>query len=149
DALLAARIEEVAERLPSAFEGPEALTHFEMATLLASWHFEREDLDAVVLETGLGGRLDATSACGPSATASPPIALDHRSYLGDSLAAIAAEKAGILREGVPVVVGVQPPEALEVLERHAEALGAPLIRALAGPGDASVPVDPALIGAPL
>lgn len=144
DVVLAARIEEIAERLPSAFEGPEALTYFEMATLLAFWHFEREGLDAIVLETGLGGRLDATRACVPSVTAITPIALDHREYLGDSLASVAAEKAGIIRPGVPLVVGTQPPEALEVLQRGAEALGAPWIRVYAEGRDAESPVDPVL-----
>ncbi|HLT30682.1 MAG TPA: folylpolyglutamate synthase/dihydrofolate synthase family protein [Myxococcaceae bacterium] len=146
DARLAERIEEVAARLPSAFDGPEALTYFEMATLLAFWHFEREGLDAVVLETGLGGRLDATRACIPSVTAITPIALDHREYLGDSLGSVAAEKAGIIRPGVPLIVGAQPPPALEVLRREAAALGAPWIEASPGGGAA---VDPVLVDATL
>ncbi len=127
DGLLARRIEEVLARYPEAAEGPALLTYFEFGTLLALWHFAEERVDVVVLETGLGGRLDATSACRPAVTAITPISFDHMDHLGDSLAAIAGEKAGILKPGVPVVVSRQSPEALSVLEARAREVGAPLL----------------------
>ena len=109
DALLAQRIEELAARLPGGLAGPDALTYFEFGTLLAFWHFAREQVDVVVLETGLGGRLDATNACVPAVCAITAIDLDHAQYLGSTLAGVAAEKAGILKPGVPAVSARQLP----------------------------------------
>ena len=87
------------------------MTYFEFGTLVALWHFSRESVDVAVLETGLGGRLDATTAARPAVTAVTPISFDHMDYLGHTLAAIATEKAGIFKAGVPAVVSRQPPEA--------------------------------------
>ncbi len=82
-----------------------------------------------LLETGLGGRLDATNVIRrPAATAITPISLDHQAFLGDTIAAIAGEKAGILKPGVPAVIGPQPAEAAAVIEARAAAIGAPLYR---------------------
>jgi dihydrofolate synthase/folylpolyglutamate synthase len=126
DASLGLRILEVLERYPDALDEPAPLTYFELGTVVALWHFARERVDVAVLETGLGGRLDATTAARPSVTAITPISFDHIDYLGNTLAAIAAEKAGIFKAQVPAIVARQAPEALEVLERLAREAGAPL-----------------------
>ena len=81
------------------------LTYFEVATVLGFLVFAEEGVEVAVLETGLGGRLDAVTACEPLATAITSIGLDHMDYLGDTLAAIAREKAGILKPGVPCFLG--------------------------------------------
>jgi len=124
DDALGRRILEVLERAPAAAT---ELTYFELATVVAYWHFASEEVDLAVLETGLGGRLDATNTARPLITALTPVALDHQALLGDSLAAIAAEKAGILKPGVPVVCARQAPEALAVIEARAAQVGAPLL----------------------
>ncbi|HET9449403.1 MAG TPA: folylpolyglutamate synthase/dihydrofolate synthase family protein [Aggregicoccus sp.] len=123
DAVLGQRILEVLERAPDAA----GLTYFELATVVALWHFASEAVDVAVLETGLGGRLDATNTARPLVTAITPVALDHQSMLGDTVAAIAGEKAGILKPGVPVVCARQLPEALAVIEAQAARVGAPLL----------------------
>jgi dihydrofolate synthase/folylpolyglutamate synthase len=102
---------------------------FEVATALAFEHFRRCDVDVAVLETGLGGRLDATNVCFPRVTAITSIDLDHVKTLGPDRATIAREKAGILKPGVPVVVGDLAPEAFDVIERIARRRGAPIVRA--------------------
>ena len=98
-----------------------------------------------MLETGLGGRLDAVTTCEPCATAITSIGLDHSEYLGDTLPVIAREKAGILKPGVPCFVGRLPPEADAEVERAAEAVGAPLFRL--GRDFAPPPFPVALAGA--
>jgi dihydrofolate synthase/folylpolyglutamate synthase len=107
--------------------GPEdRLTYFELATLLGFVHFARAKVDAAVVEVGLGGRLDATSASTPRVTAVARIGLDHTQLLGDSLDAIAREKAGIFKEGVPALAHAhQPPGAMEALRAEAARRGAP------------------------
>jgi dihydrofolate synthase / folylpolyglutamate synthase len=103
------------------------ITFFEITTAAAFLAFARHPADVVLLETGLGGRLDATNVIArPRLTALSPISLDHQAFLGDRLEQIAFEKAGILKEGVPCIVGPQPPEALGVIEQRARAVGAPL-----------------------
>jgi dihydrofolate synthase/folylpolyglutamate synthase len=104
------------------------LTYFEIATVLAFLDFAEAGVDLAVLETGLGGRLDAVTACEPVATAVTSIAVDHTEYLGGTLREIAREKAGIIKPGVPHVIGALPPEADDEMERAADALGAPLLR---------------------
>ncbi|MDB4980382.1 MAG: tetrahydrofolylpolyglutamate synthase, partial [Myxococcales bacterium] len=104
------------------------LTYFEVATVLAFLSLAEERVEVAVLETGLGGRLDAVTTCEPVATAITSIALDHRDYLGDTLREIAGEKAGILKAGVPCFVGALPPEADEEIARVAAAVSAPLSR---------------------
>ncbi|HEY7725592.1 MAG TPA: folylpolyglutamate synthase/dihydrofolate synthase family protein [Anaeromyxobacteraceae bacterium] len=107
--------------------GEDRLTYFEFATCLALLHFARQGASAVVLEVGLGGRFDATNAVRPLACAVSRIGLDHVDVLGDTLDAIAREKAGILKAGVPAVTAfAQPPEAMAALRREAERRGAPL-----------------------
>ncbi len=110
-----------------AANGGELITLFEITTAAAFLAFSEVPADLLLLETGLGGRLDATNVVAkPLLTAITPISIDHVSFLGDTIAAIAGEKAGILKAGVPCVVGRQVQEAFEVIERRAEALGAPL-----------------------
>ena len=127
DPVLAQRIVELLERYPDAARDPRPLTFFEFGTLVALWHFAREKVDLAVLETGLGGRLDATSAAQPAVTAVTPISFDHTEYLGHSLAAIASEKAGIFKPGVPVVLSRQSGEALAVLQETAFRLRSPVL----------------------
>ncbi|MBN1210056.1 MAG: bifunctional folylpolyglutamate synthase/dihydrofolate synthase [Myxococcaceae bacterium] len=126
-ALLGQRILEVLERYPEAAGMPPSLTYFEFGTVVALWHFAQEAVEVAVLETGLGGRLDATNTAEPLVTAITPISYDHMEYLGGTLGAIAGEKAGILKPGVPAVVSRQHPEALAVVTRAAREVGAPLL----------------------
>jgi dihydrofolate synthase/folylpolyglutamate synthase len=106
--------------------GREEATFFEWMTALALWHFGREGVDWVVWETGLGGRLDATNIVVPEACIITNIGPDHQQYLGESLREIAAEKAGIIKAGVPVISAVEPGEPLEVIRERAAALGSEL-----------------------
>lgn len=101
-------------------------TFFEIVTALALLHFRESGCEFVVLETGMGGRLDATNATQPIVSVITPIDLDHQKWLGDSLGEIAAEKAGIIKPETPVVSAVQRPEAEAVLRDRAEECGAPL-----------------------
>lgn len=104
-----------------------AITFFEVTTAAALLAFARRPADLCLLETGLGGRFDATNVVErPAVTILSSISLDHQTYLGDTLAAIAFEKAGILKPGVPCVSARQAPEVLEVIERRAAELSAPL-----------------------
>ncbi len=125
--LLGRRILEVLERYPEAAGTPAPLTYFEFGTVVGFWHFAQEAVEVAVLETGLGGRLDATNTATPLVTAITPISFDHMEYLGNTLGAIAGEKAGILKPGVPVVVSRQEPEALEAISRRAGEVGAPML----------------------
>lgn len=105
-------------------------TYFELVTALAFDLFSRAACDIIVLETGLGGRLDATNTAPKIACAITPIALDHTEWLGESLAAIAREKAGIFRLQVPVVIAPQEEEAAEALRIAAWEVGAPVLWSL-------------------
>jgi len=107
-------------------------TFFEVTTAIAFELFRRARVDVAVIEVGLGGRLDATNVVTPEAAAITSIAFDHEQYLGRSLREIAAEKAGIIKSGVPVVVGDVTAEAGEAIARVARARGAPLVRAWDG-----------------
>ena len=105
----------------------ELITLFEITTAAAFLAFSETPADLLLLETGLGGRLDATNVVEkPLATSITPISIDHVSFLGNTLAAIAAEKAGILKPGVPCIVGRQEAEALQVIEARAGEIGTPL-----------------------
>jgi dihydrofolate synthase/folylpolyglutamate synthase len=109
--------------------GGTPITYFEITTVAALLAFARTPADIVLLETGLGGRLDATNVIRrPAVTAITPISLDHQAFLGDTIAAIAGEKAGILKPGAPAIIGPQPEEAEAVIEARANRLGAPLFR---------------------
>ncbi|MBI0534692.1 bifunctional folylpolyglutamate synthase/dihydrofolate synthase [Roseomonas sp. KE2513] len=121
--VLAAALEEV-----EAANAGLPITVFEITTAVAFLLFSRVPADLLVLEVGLGGRFDATNVVErPAACAIASISMDHTDFLGDTLAAIAGEKAGIIKPGVPVATGVQAPEAMAVLEAEAARLGAPLL----------------------
>ncbi|HLQ18649.1 MAG TPA: folylpolyglutamate synthase/dihydrofolate synthase family protein [Tabrizicola sp.] len=107
--------------------GPDEITFFEITTCAAFLAFERTKADWTLLEVGLGGRLDATNVVEkPRLTIITPVSMDHESFLGDTIAKIAGEKAGIIKRGVPCIVGPQHPDGLAVIEARAERLGAPL-----------------------
>lgn len=101
-------------------------TFFDIVTALALTHFARRRCTATVLEVGLGGRLDSTNVCRPAVSVITTISFDHTQQLGNSLGEIAAEKAGIIKPGVPVVSGVLPAEPRSVIARVARDVGAPL-----------------------
>ncbi|TMQ72465.1 MAG: bifunctional folylpolyglutamate synthase/dihydrofolate synthase [Candidatus Eisenbacteria bacterium] len=101
-------------------------TFFEVCTALAFATFAAQAVELAVVEVGLGGRLDCTNVITPEVTVITSIGLDHTEILGDTLAAIAGEKAGIIKPGVPVVLGAMPDEARRVIERVARERGAPL-----------------------
>jgi dihydrofolate synthase/folylpolyglutamate synthase len=111
-----------------AANGDAPITFFEITTAAAFLAFAHDPADWLLLEVGLGGRLDATNVVDrPRLTVITPVSLDHQQYLGDTVALIAAEKAGILKRGVPCVVGPQAEEGLAVIEARAARLGAPLL----------------------
>ena len=120
-----ALLEEVTARVPWALGDP-GLTFFEIVTLMGFLAFR--EVDAMVIEVGLGGRLDATNVVEPRACAVSALGLEHTEHLGPTLAHIAAEKAGIFKAGVPAVSAGQPRAAAAVLEARAAALGTPLWR---------------------
>ena len=109
-------------------------TFFEVTTAIAFEIFRRAQVDAAVLEVGLGGRLDATNIAQPLASAITSIDFDHEQYLGNTLAAIAAEKAGVIRPNIPVVVGPVAPEARDVIVSMCALSSAQFIEADAGVG---------------
>jgi dihydrofolate synthase/folylpolyglutamate synthase len=107
--------------------GGEPITFFEITTAAAFLAFSRRRADALILEVGLGGRLDATNVIeSPAVTVITPVDLDHQQYLGDDLKTIAGEKAGIMKRRVPCVIGPQTDEARELIEERAIQLGIPL-----------------------
>ena len=117
---------EVLERVETANAG-QAITFFEITTAAAFQAFSEVSADLCLLEVGLGGSLDATNVIDPPAlSVITPVDHDHREFLGDEIAGIAGEKAGIIKRGTPVLTGWQVEEAFAVIEGRAEALGAPL-----------------------
>lgn len=114
--MLAETIRQAAEGIP--------VTFFEATTAMALLAFQKYPVDIAVIETGLGGRLDATNIVDPQLCLITPISLDHSEHLGETLAEIASEKAGIIKPGVPVVVGKQHPEAAKVILSTAARLDA-------------------------
>ncbi len=111
-------VRHAAERLLATNQIEALPTFFEQVTAIALAHFRNKKVSLAILETGLGGRLDATTAANAEIVAITPVALDHQQYLGDTLASIAAEKAAIIRPGVTAIIGKQAPEALEVILRQ-------------------------------
>lgn len=135
DAALAEAVAEVRACCPwhDGGEPEDRLSYFEFATLAALVHFARAGVGVTVLEVGLGGRLDATNAVTPAVTAVAAIGLDHTQWLGETVEAVAREKAGIFKAGVRAVVhAVQPPGVIEVLREAAVQAGAPFEVAPAG-----------------
>ena len=109
---------------PFPLHGP---TYFEIVTAMALCYFVRRGVRAAVLEVGLGGRLDSTNVCTPCVSIITSISFDHTKQLGETLAAIAAEKAGIIKPGVPVISGVTTDEPREVVRRIARQCGCRLV----------------------
>jgi dihydrofolate synthase/folylpolyglutamate synthase len=129
EAEFAARVTRVQAAIAAlAAEAPDlgAVTSYEAATALALLHFAETPVDVAVLEVGLGGRLDATNAVAAPVAVLAPIALDHTAILGDTLAAIAAEKADIVKPGAIAITAPQDPAALAVVQQVAAARGADL-----------------------
>ncbi len=120
----------VSAELARTSGGSTSATFFEVATAAAFELFRRAAVDVAVLEVGLGGRFDATNIVTPLAAAIVSIAHDHEQYLGQTLASIAFEKAGVIKSGRPVVVGDLPAEAMAVVRQVATAQGASLTEAL-------------------
>ncbi len=142
DAALAPLLEEVLDAGADV-----GASFFEVTTAAAFLAFARTPADAAVIEVGLGGRLDATNVIpAPAVCGIAALGIDHQAWLGDTLADIAAEKAGIAKPGVPLVCLAQPPEALAAIQRVAATAGAPL---LVEERDWTTPdwVRPALVGA--
>jgi dihydrofolate synthase / folylpolyglutamate synthase len=104
------------------------ITFFEFITALAFEYFRRQNVDVLVLETGMGGRLDATNTAAPQVSVITSISLEHTNYLGATLDAIAAEKAGIIKPNTPVVLGYLPDEALRTIEKIARSKNARIIK---------------------
>jgi dihydrofolate synthase/folylpolyglutamate synthase len=112
---------------PSSFPDPGEPSFFELMTLLAWLAFRQSRCEYVVLETGMGGRLDATNLTAPAAVALTPIELEHQAVLGDTLEKIAAEKCGIIKQGVPVFCSRQPETVKRVIREQASAKNAPVV----------------------
>jgi dihydrofolate synthase/folylpolyglutamate synthase len=130
DAALAEGIDAVERAAVRAQQaGARDVTFFEFTTALAFHYFRQAGVQLAVIETGMGGRLDATNVVAPLVAAITSIGFDHMAWLGDTLEKIAREKAGIIKPGRPVVIGPLPPEADAVMVETSRAKGAPLIRA--------------------
>lgn len=119
---------------------------FELATAMAFRYFADAKVDVAIVEVGLGGRLDCTNIIRPDLCLITNISFDHIGFLGDTLAKIAAEKAGIIKAGVPVVIGETTPETRPVFEAKAAEVGAPIIFAEELAAEPFGPVEPSLKG---
>jgi len=126
-ALLATRVRETSERLVTMKQLESVPTFFEQVTMIAFLFFAGRNVDLAVLEVGMGGRLDATNICRPVVTAITPIGFDHQHCLGDTLTAIAGEKAGILKPGIPAVIAPMKGEAIAAVTARADVVEAPVI----------------------
>ncbi len=125
---LAERVRTRYEHVPSAEGGPLIPTFFEVTTAMAFTCFAEERVDIAVVEAGMGGRLDSTNVIAPLASVITNIDLEHTEFLGTTLGQIAAEKAGIIKPGVPVVTGAIQPEAVAVIEQQARLAGSSVFR---------------------
>ena len=123
---LVAKIRSVADGIFSSEDKSEYPSFFEFMTALAFLYFAEQNVDVAVIEVGLGGRLDSTNIITADVCAITSIALDHTEFLGNSITDIATEKAGIIKNDIPVVVGDLPDEALQVIEKISEEKNAPL-----------------------
>ena len=143
-------LESAAERVAAAVRGDAALgevTFFEALTAVAFQVYSAANPDWTILETGLGGRLDATNVCRPVLTVITRIGLDHCDWLGDTVEKIAAEKAGIVKPGVPVVLGANEPCVRAVVEARAREVGAPFVYAPDSASASEIPSAFSLAGA--
>jgi dihydrofolate synthase/folylpolyglutamate synthase len=128
------RVGELTERIRSRIRDSkfktelEKITFFEFTTAMSLLYFSEEGVEIAVMETGMGGRLDATNVVRPLVSVITNISLDHKEFLGETIGAIAYEKGGIIKDGIPVVTGVEQPEAFEVIENICSSKGASLYR---------------------
>jgi dihydrofolate synthase/folylpolyglutamate synthase len=123
EAALTALLDECVQK-----NGPDEITFFEITTCAALAAFARTRADFTLLEVGLGGKLDATNVVAkPELTIITPVSIDHQQYLGETLSEIAFEKAGILKRGVPAIVGPQEDAGMAVIEARAARVGAPVL----------------------
>ena len=119
-------LDRIAEKVGRETEdGRRDVTFFEALTAVAFELYAEAEVDYAILECGLGGRLDATNVCEPALCVITKIGLDHCDWLGDTVEKIAAEKAGIVKPGVPIVLGRNEPDVIEVVRRRAQEVGAP------------------------
>ena len=130
ESILEERLEALMADYRSLLEGEAAAnlqgtTEFEIITAIAYDYFASEQVDVAIMEVGMGGLLDSTNVCQPILTGITTIGLDHVAFLGDTLEAIAEQKAGIIKQGIPLVTGRIAPEALTVIDRIAEGKDAP------------------------
>ena len=116
------------DRAVAAYKGDRENTFFELTTAMALDIFGREQVDWAIIETGMGGRLDATNVLNPDLCLITNISMEHQAYLGDTIAQIAGEKGGIIKKGVPVITGVRQPDAIATIESIAAEKKAPLAR---------------------
>jgi len=123
-----AEIVETYRAIRKVQEGDREPTFFEFTTAMALQLFKEHKVDWAVIETGMGGRLDATNVLNPEVSVITNISLEHKSYLGDTIAAITHEKAGIIKPDTPAVTGVQQAAAIEVVSAKANEVNAPLYR---------------------
>ncbi len=114
------------EAVKAVHQGDREPTFFEFSTAMAFYAFAQGAVDYAVVETGMGGRMDATNVVSPVVSVITNISLEHKTYLGSTIAAITGEKAGIIKPGVPVVTGVSQPSAKAVIEQTAARLAAPV-----------------------
>lgn len=128
------RVVQLTEKLRSKIqdsrfsEGLSKITFFEFTTAMASLYFAEEGVDIAVMETGMGGRLDATNVIKPLVSVITNVSIEHREFLGDTLEAIAYEKGGIIKDRIPVVTAVEQPSALQVIENICKEKEAPLYK---------------------
>lgn len=123
-----ARLVDIVDLLREPAAGIQEISTYELITALAFVYFEQEQVDFAVIEVGLGGRLDATNVIEPEVAAITALSLDHTQFLGETLEEIAREKAGIIKQGVPLVLAPQRPEAERVVAEVAAEQGAPLLK---------------------
>jgi dihydrofolate synthase/folylpolyglutamate synthase len=127
-----------AGRIRDSLLDERGLTYFEFLTLLAFLYFQEKKVDFAVVETGLGGRLDATNVIIPQVVVITPISLDHQRHLGRTLTEIANEKCGVIKRAISTVVALQPPEVMDVVRRWCDEMGSPLC--LASPEEITQPL---------
>ena len=130
----------------SSFNSIYGLTFFEALTAVAFLVYAEAKVDYAVLETGLGGRLDATNVCRPELCVITKIGLDHCDWLGDTVEKIAAEKAGIIKKGVPIVLGKNDPAVVAVVKARASEVGAPFVYAPDVADESEIPDGFSLVG---
>lgn len=140
-------LETASARVAEAARGCADLTFFEALTAVGFTAFADADPDYAVLETGLGGRLDATNICRPALAVITRIGLDHCDWLGDTVEKIAVEKAGIVKPDVPVVLGRNVPSVVEIVKARARAVGAPFVYAPEIADETEIPGGFSLVGA--